>query len=170
MRPNVSFTDDPNDALRRAELVCDTFARLDHRQLGFTTAVLWARRDMLAERTGVRRLGFLDLGTTTGPVELPAITTLVADMRSEYQIDLLAPDLLPATPPLTIAEAHFGDPHPDWWSDAAHSERRLIVLTSARAVDAYPTIQSFLIGCWAAVVPLALYAFDTGIGSRRPHA
>jgi hypothetical protein len=41
-------------------LVCDTFARLDHRQLGFTTAVLWARRDMLAERTGVGRLGFLD--------------------------------------------------------------------------------------------------------------
>jgi hypothetical protein len=44
------------------------------------------------------------------------------------------------------------------------------VLTSARAVDAYPTIQRFLIGCWAAVVPLALYPFDTGIGSRRPHA
>jgi len=103
-------------------------------------------------------------------VELPAITTLVADMRSEHQINLLAPDQLPAAQPLTIAEAHFGDPHPDWWSDAAHSERRLIVLTSARAVDAYPTIQSFLIGCWAAVVPLALYAFDTGIGSRRPHA
>ncbi len=149
MRPNVSFADDPSDALRRAELVCDTFARLDHRQLGFTTAVLWARRDMLAERTGVRRLGFLDLGTTTGPVELPEITTLVADMRSEYQINLLAPDVLPAAQPLTLAEAHFGDPHPDWWSDAAHSQRRLIVLTSARAVDAHPTIQSFLIGCCA---------------------
>jgi hypothetical protein len=79
MRPNVSFSDDPSDAVRRAELVCDTFARFDHRRLGFTTAVLRARRDMLAERTGVRRLGFLDLGTTTGPVELPAITTLVAD-------------------------------------------------------------------------------------------
>jgi hypothetical protein len=155
--------------LWRAELVCDTFARLDHRQLGFTTAVLWTRRDMLAERTGGRQLGFLDLGTTTGPVELPAITTLLADMRSEYQINLLAPDPLPAAQALTLAEAHFDDAHPVWWSDAAHSERRLIVLTSAGAVDAYPTIRRFLISCWAAVVPLALYAFDTGVGSRRPH-
>jgi hypothetical protein len=44
-------------------------------------------------------------------VELPAITTLVADMRSEYQINVLAPDLLPAAQPLTLAAAHFGDPH-----------------------------------------------------------
>jgi hypothetical protein len=170
MRANVSSSGDPSGALRRAELVCDSFARLDHRELGFATAILWVRRDMLAGRTGARRLGFLDLGTTTGPVELPAITTLVADMRSEYRISLLAPDLLPGAQPLTLAEAHFGDPHPDWWSDAAHSEGRLIVLTSARAVDAYPTIQSFVNACCAAVVPLALYAFDSGIGSRRPHA
>jgi hypothetical protein len=164
----MSFASDPGGALMQAEPVSDTFARLDHRELGFATAVLWARRDMLAGRAGVRRLGFLDLGATTGPVELPAITTLAADMRSEDQIILLAPDLTPGAQPLALAEAHFDDPHPDWWSDAAHRERRLIVLTSARALDAYATLASLLVGCWAAVVPLALYAFDTGIGSRRP--
>jgi hypothetical protein len=40
MRLNVSFSYDPSDALRPAKWVCDTFARLDRRPLGFTTAVL----------------------------------------------------------------------------------------------------------------------------------
>jgi hypothetical protein len=57
-----------------------TFARLDHRKLGLPTAVLWARRDMLGGREGVRQLGFLDLGTVTGGVEFPEITTLVAEI------------------------------------------------------------------------------------------
>jgi hypothetical protein len=83
MRANVSFTDDPNDALRRAELVGDTFARLDHRQLGFTTAVLWARRDMLAERTGVGRLGFLD---RTSPPTGAGCVPLIDEVKSRGEM------------------------------------------------------------------------------------
>ena len=148
--------DDLRGAAMRAELVPNTFARLDHRELGWATAALWARRDMLAGRAGVRRLGFLDLGTATGPVELPAITTAVADLRSQYQVKLLAPALTPGVEPIVFVEAQFSDPHPRWWSKAAAREGQLIVLTSTRPVSAHSTIYSFLITCSAAVVPLAL--------------
>jgi hypothetical protein len=142
-------------------LVPNTFARLDHRELRFPTAVLWARRDILAGRAGARRLGFLDLGAVSGPVELPSITTLVADVHSEHQIKLLAVKLTPGAEPMTLAEAHFHDPNPAWCSDAAQMDGRLVVRTSVRAVEAYSTIFSFLINCWAAVVPLASYPLVT---------
>jgi hypothetical protein len=77
---------------------------------------------MLAERTGVRRLGFLDLGTTTGPVWAAGDHDTGRRHALGVSDHLLTPGLLAGAQPLTLAEAHFGDPHPDWWSDAAHSD------------------------------------------------
>ena len=155
-----------------SDLAPDSFARLDHRapELGFPTAVLWARQDILGGRTGVRQLGFIDLGTATGRVEVPEITTIVADMRSEDQVNLLYTPRTasPGEEPPVMAEAHFEDPHASWWSEAAHNEGRLVVLTSVRGIKDYSSTRGFLMTCWAAVVPLATYAFDTGTGTRRP--
>jgi len=86
-------------------------------------------------------------------------------MRSETEVRLaLTPP--PGSEALreTLAEAHFAERHEAWWTDAAHPDGTLVVLTSAEPMLSFPTIGEFVLSCWAAVPPLAFFAWETGVG------
>jgi hypothetical protein len=76
---------------------------------------------------------------------------------------MLIPEL-GGSDPVVAAEAHFEEAHPACWSDAAHRDGRLILLTSAGLFLDYSTIGRLLSTCWVAVVPFAASAVDTETG------
>ena len=135
----------------------DMFGRLDGSFFGLPTAVLWSRIEMFGGREVLRELGFIDLGASPDAVvEVPQITTLMADMSSETVVRLVQ---IPSTQ--VITEAHFNEAHPKVWSDAAHDSGSLIVLVSARSLTEFTSSRRFLLSCWAANLPLAIIGFES---------
>lgn len=149
---------------REIEHPLGTFARLIGTEIGLPLGTLWARLHAFGGPGFVQAYGFFDLSTAEGAIELPVIETLVADMREPDRIALCAPPA--GGEPVPLIEASFAEPHDAIWADGAHTAGRLCVLTSPEALEAYPSAFELLTNAWIAQLPLAIFAWDHGVGSR----
>jgi len=109
-------------------------------------------------------MGFCDLGQALGPIEVPRLTTLFADMRTADVIGICLPG--PRAEPVLLVEARFDDAHDASWARAAHQADQLCILVSAKPFDAHESALAFLATAWIAALPLGIYAFPTGVGTH----
>jgi hypothetical protein len=141
-----------------------TFQRLKGTTLQLPLATLWARTDAFESTAFLETMGFYDLGQALGPIEVPRLTTLFADMRAADVIRICLPG--PPAGPVLLVEASFGDAHDASWASAAHQADQLCILVSPKPFDAHESAFAFLTTAWIAALPLGIYAFPTGVGTH----
>lgn len=91
---------------------------------------------------------------------LPVTESVAADLRDELSVALVRVTGTTLSP---LYQATFGEAEPAWNEHAR--ERGSLILFAGPSWTAFPSLQEALLAQWAAVVPLALFAFPDGVGT-----
>lgn len=132
--------------------------RLDGRQFGLDgPAVHFPQSDFLIDGDP-ETFGFRRLGQPTPPA-----AHLGVDLSSRFEVRVVIGDPGFTEPSYLLTVEEFVDPHPEQWWGEAHQMGRLLLLTSPHPwpVDLHAKRLPHL-----AIVPLIIFAYPGGIGSR----
>jgi hypothetical protein len=141
----------------------DIAARLDHAQLGYPCPAIWIWDEKLDLSTEeLDEFGFVSMRAVERGQPFPEATGLAVDLRFDRRIALLSTE-----PPFaTLFECAFADSHRDRWADDGHAQGRMLVFIGPDRSIRSAAITHWLGDAQVAVVPLAVFTFAWGVGTR----
>lgn len=117
----------------------------------------------------LRRSGVISL--TLDRLKFPLLAGLGVDLRSRLAIEFIR---APGTGPVRMARFELDDPAPDTWWEGVHQQAALptvfsnpdLFITAATAWEGAQRLVDAV--ALVGMAPLAVYGYDTGVGTAAP--
>lgn len=96
------------------------------------------------------------------PVELPKITSAALSINAPHEVRIVDHH------DNELAGSRFPDTHEQWWTDRLANDGLALLLVGPVTPYEATTFKEFLSTTYVAVLPLALYQYDAGVGVTGP--